>query len=421
MKNSQTSKGQSTPIMRDFEALSINNIDNVRGNVTLPKEGENGSTISWISENVDVITPSGEVIRPAHDENDVTVKLIATISLNDQIVHKEFQAHVKKMPKPEAYQGYLFSYFIGEGDQNGEQIYFALSEGNDPLNWQELNHGDVIFSSKFGERGLRDPFIIRSPEGDQFYLIATDLKIHGNGNWDAAQSFGSRSIMVWESNDLVNWSEQRMVEIAPPEAGNTWAPEVFYDQTTGEYIVFWASKIYENETQRKSGASHQRMMFAKTRDFYTFTSPQTYMDYGYSIIDTTMIEHDGKIYRFTKDERGHTESSPNGKFVFQEVGHSILDPHFKMIKEGVGKGQIRQGEGPIVFKSNIEEKWYMFIDEFGGRGYVPFETTDLNSGEWTIVDGYHLPSRPRHGSVLPITQTEYEALRKNIPTENAQA
>src|SRR5690625_6687016 len=106
------------------------------------------------------------------------------------------------------------------------------------------------------------------------------------------------------------------------------------------------------------------------------------MDYGYSIIDTTMIEHDGEIYRFTKDERGHSASSPNGKFVFQEVGDSILDHNFKIIKEGIGKGQISQGEGPIIFKSNTEEKWYMFIDEFGGRGYVPFETTDLSTGEW---------------------------------------
>lgn len=218
--------------------------------------------------------------------------------------------------------------------------------------------------------------------------------------------------MVWESKDLVNWSEQRMVKVAPPEAGNTWAPEVFFDQTTGEYVVFWASKVYKNEEQRRVGASQQKMMFAKTRDFYTFTKPEIYMDYGYSIIDTTMIEHDGNIYRFTKDERPCTENSPNGKFVFQEVGTSVLDPSYTLIKEGVGKEQINHGEGPIVFKANHEEKWYLFIDEFGDRGYVPFETTDLSSGEWTMCEHYNLPARPRHGSVLPITQTEYEALIK---------
>ena len=51
------------------------------------------------------------------------------------------------------------------------------------------------------------------------------------------------------------------------------------------------------------------------------------------------------------------------------------------------------------------------LDEFGGRGYVPFETTDLDSGTWTMVPSYNLPSRPRHGTVLPVTAAEYNRLR----------
>ena len=73
------------------------------------------------------------------------------------------------------------------------------------------------------KKGVRDPFIIRSPEGDKFYLIATDLKINGGNGWDAAQNSGSQSLMIWESTDLVNWSDQRMVEVsAKIEAGCTW-------------------------------------------------------------------------------------------------------------------------------------------------------------------------------------------------------
>ncbi|MCF6411537.1 immunoglobulin-like domain-containing protein [Pseudalkalibacillus salsuginis] len=399
------------------EELTVYNINDVRGNITLPTEGEYNTTISWTSEDESIITPTGEVNRPAHGEGDVTVKLKATIMLNDQTLTKAFLAHVKEMPKKEDYQGYLFSYFTGEGYANGEQIYFGLSEGNDPLHWQQLNNGEPVFTSGLGEEGLRDPFIIRSPEGDKFYMIATDLKMYGSGDWGRAQTNGSRSIMVWESSDLINWSEQRMVEVAPLEAGNTWAPEIFYDEKIGEYVIFWASKLYENEDDRSTGNSYQRMMYTTTRDFHTFSEPKVYMDYGYSIIDTTMIEHDGKIYRFTKDERGNTSSTPNGKFIFQEVGDSVLDPDFELIREGIGKGDISRGEGPLVFKSNTEEKWYMFIDEFGGRGYVPFETTDLDSGEWTIPEDYDLPNRPRHGTVLPVTQAEYDALLENVPVE----
>ena len=152
-------------------------------------------------------------------------------------------------------------------------------------------------------------------------------------------------------------------------------------------------------------------MYTTTKDFRTFSDAAVYMDYGYSIIDTTMLEHDGTIYRFTKDERSNTPTTPNGKFVFQEAGDSIFDPTFEMIREGIGKGSISRGEGPTAFKSNTEDRWYLFIDEFGGRGYVPFETTDLASGNWSVPADYDLPSRPRHGTVVPVTLTEYNRLR----------
>ena len=32
---------------------------------------------------------------------------------------------------------------------------------------------------------------------------------------------------------------------------------------------------------------------------------------------------------------------------------------------------MKRGEGPIVFKSNVEYKWTLFIDEYGLRGYIP--------------------------------------------------
>ena len=99
--------------------------------------------------------------------------------------------------------------------------------------------------STIGESGLRDHFIARAPEGDKFYMIATDLsialnKVNGGADWGSAGGSGSHSIVVWESDDLVNWSEPWLAEIAPEGAGCTWAPEFIYDETTGEYIVYYA-------------------------------------------------------------------------------------------------------------------------------------------------------------------------------------
>ncbi|AZQ33131.1 hydrolase [Streptomyces cyaneochromogenes] len=390
------------------EALTVRNLDDVRGNLTLPATGSYGTKVTWSSANPDVISSDGLVHRPAHGTGATTVELTATVTKGEASTTRAFTAKVPELPKPEALKGYMFSYFTGEGTADGEQLYAALSKGDDPLKWRELNDGKPVLTSTLGEKGLRDPFIIRSPEGDKFYQIATDLRIYGNGDWDASQRTGSKSIMVWESTDLVHWTNQRLVKVSPDSAGNTWAPEAFYDARRGEYVVFWASKLYDNEAH--SGDTYNRMMYATTRDFYTFSEPKVWIDRGYSVIDSTVIEHDGTYFRLSKDERNNTSSTPNSKFIFEEKSDSLLDLSWDAVAEGIGKGAMNAAEGPLVFKSNTEDKWYAFLDEFGGRGYIPFETTDLASGTWTPSTGYDLPAKPRHGTVLPVTQAEYDRL-----------
>src|SRR6478609_6132216 len=357
----------------------------------------------------------GVVVGPAHGEDDETVTLTATVRVGAATATRELVAHVPALPEQEDLEGYLFSYFIGEGYADGEQVYFGLSRGNDALRYQNLNDNEPVLTSELGEEGLRDPFIIRSPEGDKFYQIATDLKIYGNGNWDASQRTGSKSIMVWESTDLVNWTDQRLVKVSPETAGNTWAPEAYYDESIGAYVVFWASKLYAEDDPGHTGSSYNRMMYATTRDFVTFSEAKVWVDPGYSVIDSTVTEHDGAFYRFTKDERNNTSSTPCSKFILAEKATELRSTDYEFITDCIGKanslgGGINQGEGPTIFKSNTEEKWYLFIDEFGGRGYVPFESTSLDAAEWTMSSGYEMPSRPRHGTVLPVTQAEYDRL-----------
>ncbi|MER5978369.1 family 43 glycosylhydrolase [Streptomyces sp. NPDC001857] len=397
-----------TSVRQAAEALTVHNLGDARGNLSLPASGAYGTSVSWTSARPDVVSADGVVRRPAHGDGATAVELTATVTKGAAKATRAFTAKVPELPVPAALKGYLFSYFTGEGTADGEQVSFALSKGDDPLKWRELNDGRPVLTSSLGERGLRDPFIIRSPEGDKFYQIATDLRIYGNGDWDAAQRTGSKSIMVWESTDLVHWTDQRLVRVSPDSAGNTWAPEAFYDAERGEYVVFWASKLYADAGH--TGDTYNRMMYATTRDFYTFSEPKVWVDRGYSVIDSTVIRHDGVYYRLSKDERNNSSSTPNSKFVFEEKSDSLLNLSWEPVAEGIGKGAMNAAEGPLVFKSNTEDKWYAFLDEFGGRGYIPFETTDLASGVWTPSTGYELPARPRHGTVLPVTQAEYDRL-----------
>ena len=103
-----------------------------------------------------------------------------------------------------------------------------------------------------------------------------------------------------------------------------------------------------------------------------------WIDPGYSVIDSTVIKHDGTYYRFTKDERNNTSSTPCSKFIIEEKSTTILNLDYDFVADCIGKGAISRARARPVFKSNTENKWYLFIDEFGGRGYVPFETTDLD-------------------------------------------
>lgn len=390
--------------------LTLYGLDDVRGHLTLPATGTHSTTVSWKSDRPKVIGATGLVHRPAHGAGPARVKLTATVTRGKARTTRAFPAIVTELPAEQGYAGYAFSYFTGEGTADGEQVRMALSRGNDPLHWQELNDGKPVLTSDLGDKGLRDPFVIRSPEGDKFYQIATDLRMYGNGNWDQVQRTGSKSIMVWESTDLVNWTDQRLVKVAPDTAGNTWAPEAYYDTKLNAYVVFWASKIYADDDPQHTGSTYNKMMYATTRDFRTFSEPQVWSDPGYSVIDSTVIQHGDTYYRFTKDERNNTSTTPCSKFITAEKSTDLRSTSYDFVADCIGKGTVNQGEGPTVFKSNTEEKWYLFIDEFGGRGYIPFETTDLDSGKWTLSENFELPASPRHGTVLPVTAAEYERL-----------
>ena len=429
------------------DTVTIPNADSIKENITLPAE-KNGVSIEWTSSNEDVIstkvvknegyddTPAGVVTR---QKKDTKVTLTAEFSKKgSESITKKYEVTVKAAPKEvkeEDYVGYLFARFNGtEENINQEQTYFSLSK--DGLNWENLNGNKPVLSSNIGESGLRDHYIARSPEGDKFYMIATDLSIATNKagdnyntgavDWWGAGGSGSHSIVVWESDDLVNWSEPWLSEIAPEGAGCTWAPEFIYDEKTGEYVVYWSAtklEVDENEKVTQEYENHA-IYYCKTRDFRTFTEPTLYRDGGtdasgkrVKVIDSTMIEDNGTYYRYTKNESKGTividkSDAVLGKFT--EVPSQTLSTDLMAAQGAV--------EGPIIFKMNEKSEdgkgqWCLMVDRFArGQGYYPLITTDLSSGEFRMLDQseYSFPkdSKFRHGYVMPVTASEYSALQR---------
>lgn len=297
--------------------------------------------------------------------------------------------------------GYLFVTFRGEATPMTEQVYFLLSENG--VDWQALDDAEPVLVSTRGEKGARDPFILRSHDGQKAWVIATDLSIHLHHGWERAQTAASRSILVWESEDLVNWSEPRLIEVAPDDAGCAWAPEAIYDAERGEYMVFWASK-----TAADNFAKH-RIWAAWTKDFKEFGEPFVYIEKPTTVIDTTIV-HDGEVYyRFTKDEKY--------KAITMETSSRLMEGWHNV--EGFTLDRLRGYEGPTCFKVEQAAEgepagWRLLLDNYAkGRGYQSYVTDDLSSGNFVEGEKMEFPFHPvRHGSVLRLTEEEHQRLEK---------
>lgn len=400
--------------------VAVNNIDDVRGNLFLPETASDGLTITWESSDPSIISENGRVTRQS---SDAEISLTASISQDNVTRTRVLTANVRAAVVLDEFEGYAFAYFTGNSIA-GEKIYFAASEGNNALDWDELNGGQPVITSTLGTKGLRDPFVIRSPEGDTFYLLATDLSIGSGTSWGNSVRTGSRYLEVWESNDLINWSAQRHVLVSPATAGNTWAPEAYYDDDLGAYIVFWASSLYAETDTAHTGSTYHRMLYVTTRDFITFSDPVVWQDAGMSRIDSTILKSNDVYYRFTKDEGA---SGTGCSDIIQERSTSLratLDS-WTIVATCIGKNAGTSAvEGPTAFKSNPNDvngdKFYLFVDEYGGRGYIPLETADISNPAWKVSSSYNLPSSPRHGTVLPVTASELSALKQNLAKAKRQ-
>ena len=148
--------------------------------------------------------------------------------------------------------------------------------------------------------------------------------------------------------------------------------------------------------------------YAYTSDFKTFTKPQTYIDKTpTSVIDLDIVSLDstGTNYlRFIKDE--------DIKTVFMESSTSGLFGTWT--RAGGNSGVITKNvEGPAGYRDNlIENKVHVLLDFYGGNGYAPYESTDAKANSWKASDATKFPTLLRHGSVLPINQSLYDALNK---------
>lgn len=309
--------------------------------------------------------------------------------------------------KPD-YSRYLLVHFTGES-QDGEQIHFAVSE--DGYRWNDLNRSRPVLLSDVGDKGVRDPSIVRTADG-KFYILATDLRIANNKGWQAAMHAGSTSIVIYESTDLVNWSAPRLVNIAGavPQAGCAWAPEAIYDEETGDYVVYWTT------ISPAGGKDKPRIYYSRTRDFATFSAPQLYIDRpgDNGLIDTQIVKDDNPASKYR-----YYRASGDGEITIEGSN--------RILGEWTTLGNLRavgltgkDVEGPILFRLTGSGEWGLWVDQYAkGLGYLALATRDLSDpASFRRPDAAKISygaSLKRHGSILNISEEEYRRVQAKWP------
>jgi hypothetical protein len=298
-------------------------------------------------------------------------------------------------------RGYLLVHFVEDPDGEGENVYFSLSDGDDPRSWVRLNGGQPVLRS-----GL-----------DELFVVATDLRIYGgdDAGWDAWTRHGSRDLVVWRSTDLLTWSQPWTLEVAPPTAGMAWAPEALYDAARGEFLVFWSSALYDVDDVDHRGDAYSRVLAAWTPEFRRLGDVRVLIDRGTGVIDTTMLVQDGVVHRISKEE----SFADGSDRIYHEVGPDVFSDDYRTVATRIGADLYDKLEAPLIFKDHHDDVWYLFLDQYGRRpqGYVGFSTTQPTSGRWEPIpsDRFHMPPDTKHGAVLPLRGDEWRRLREAYP------
>lgn len=298
------------------------------------------------------------------------------------------QAETSTPAYSNAEEVFLFSYFKGNGEDG---LHLAWSA--DGLKWTPLKNDTSFLKPTVGnDKLMRDPCIIRGPDR-LFHMVWT-------------VSWKERGIGYANSKDLINWSPQKYIPVMEhePTARNCWAPELFYDEPAGQYLIFWATTIPgrfpATDSAGDEGLNH-RMYYVTTSDFKTFSQTRLLFDHGFNVIDATIARADDRYVMFLKDETRHPPQK-NIRIAFSNRPHG---PWGKPSEPITGD---YWAEGPTAIR--IGDAWIVYFDKYTQRRYGAVQSEDL-TGWRDISEKLDFPAGCRHGTVLRADAEIIAALR----------
>lgn len=286
---------------------------------------------------------------------------------------------------------YLFCYFTGNEPEN-ESVHFAVSD--DGYHFNALNNNKKVITQSLGKKCCRDPFIFRD-EDNIFHIIATDMRCYDG--WSS-----NNSMVVWDSKDLIHWENERIIDFSQfdetKSANRVWAPQAIFDKFKNEYMIYWTHNNADDHLDTIT-------WYAYTKDFKTLmTKPAVLFrpKSGLCGIDADIIEVKGKYYLYEAD--GEKDA------ICYAVADKPSGPYFEPDDNKVSVADTAL-EGNCIYKILDTDKYVMIADQFKAGGYFMQETVDMI--HFKKVNDFALDNlRPRHGSMLHITDEEYARLKE---------
>jgi hypothetical protein len=282
-------------------------------------------------------------------------------------------------------QAYVFTYFTKNGEDG---LHLAVSD--DGYRWDKLGDGRSYLQPTVGKSKLmRDPCVVRGPDGI-YHMVWTS-------GWN------ENNIGYASSKDLIHWSGQKELPVMAhePTVLNAWAPEIVYDKARGEYLIFWSSTIpgrFPGTDGSSEDKYNHRIYATTTRDFASFTPTRLFYDPGFSVIDATFVQRDGKDYFLIKDETRH----PPKKYLQVAAAQGMQGPF------GAPSAPItRPGlwvEGPTAIEAGGDT--IVYYDAYTTKHYGALRSRDMVNWE-DVTTRMHFPDegtpvRMRHGTAIAV-------------------
>ena len=280
---------------------------------------------------------------------------------------------------------YLFSTFHEPADKG-----LMLDWSADGYHWEDL--GGSYLKPEIGlQKVMRDPSVAQGPDGT-FHMVWTS-------SWKGDKGFGYSS-----TKDFIHWTEERLIPVMAYDTStvNVWAPELFYDDGKGDFVIVWSSTIpYKFEKGQEEERNNHRLYFTTTKDFIQFTETKLFFDPGYSVIDAMIVKRGKDDYVLVLKD--NTRNFRNIKVAF---GHSPLGPW----KDVSAPFTAFKTEGPTVAK--VGPDWLIYYDSYGDKKYGAMKTSDFKS--FTDVSSLvSLPEGHKHGTIFKADMKIVDALKNH--------